>query len=122
MDSLGGSITASGSITVSGSIQSNANIIASGIITANTRLNTPQINSANGQIDSFATHPTGNQYIYGSSIIVGNPTGGSTTTLFGDTISIGSVGINTVSLNGMVYINGVLLLPWSSATSFFSQW
>ena len=49
------------------------------------------------------------QKILGSSITVGVST-------------VSLLNTNPINLNGIVYINGVPLVPWSSASSFFSQW
>ncbi|NBP15937.1 hypothetical protein EBU95_16360 [bacterium] len=66
-----------------------------------------QISCSSGNIDTITTSSTQTQNIYGS------------------TVNIGTTGINTVNIGSStsaVYINGLIYLPFSSASSFFSQW
>ena len=115
IDGTSGNISTIGTISL-GSVGSTLTLSPSGTITGDS------VNVNSATIQDLSTTTVGNQYIYGSSIIVGNPAGSSTVAIIGDSITIGSVGINPVNLNGIVYVNGIALIPWSSATSFFSQW
>lgn len=91
-----GDIVANGSITLpSLSLQSNGNITGN------------QITCGTGNIDQITTNVSQTQNIYGN-------------------VNIGTAsGINTVNIGSattLVYINGIPYLPFSSSTSFFSQW
>ena len=107
----------------------NGNITADGSI----RLNTGDINIYNAN-DSKTISLTNDGKIDADEINVDTITTGKITTnanetqtIEGSIINIGHAillppSLSTINLNGSVYINGVLLLPFSSASSFFSQW
>jgi hypothetical protein len=66
-----------------------------------------QVSCSTGSIDALTTNGDSIQNIYGS------------------TVNIGTTGINNVNIgsaSSAVFINGLIYLPFSSATSFFSQW
>lgn len=74
-----------------------------GVITCDT------INVTTGTISQITTNVNYDQYIYSnSSVTIGN--------------TAPYTGISSIYLNGLVYVNGVLLVPFSPASSFFSQW
>jgi hypothetical protein len=67
------------------------------------------INVSTGIISALTTNVNYDQYIYSnSSVTVGNVSPG--------------LGLSSINLNGIVFINGVALTPYSAASSFFSQW
>lgn len=67
------------------------------------------INVDTGTISALTTNVNYDQYIYSnSSVTVGNMTPG--------------LGLSSINLNGIVFVNGVALTPYSAASSFFSQW
>ena len=84
----------SGNITSTGDIS-----LASLSLQSNGNISGNQINVGTGIIDKLTTNSNQVQNINGSTIYIGAP----------------------LSLTP-VYVNGVLLTPWSSASSFFSQW
>jgi hypothetical protein len=100
----GGKITASNLTILNSTGTSSITILSNdGSITGNS------LTVSTGHIDALTTNLNQAQNIYSnSSVTIGN-------------ISAGT-GIASVNLNGIVYINGVPLIPWSSASSFFSQW
>jgi hypothetical protein len=61
-------------------------------------------------IDAITTSNTSTQNIDGSTINIGHA------------ILLPSPDLTRININGALYINNVLLQPFSSATSFFSQW
>jgi hypothetical protein len=67
------------------------------------------INVSTGVISALTTNVNYDQYIYSnSSVTIGNANSG--------------LGLSSINLNGIVFINGVALTPYSAASSFFSQW
>lgn len=96
----------SGEMDTLGKIKVN-NLITlgtSGDITSNS------ISVGDGHIDALTTSTTSNQNIDGSIINIGHA------------ILLPTPDLTRINLSGAVYINGVLLQPFSSASSFFSQW
>jgi hypothetical protein len=61
-------------------------------------------------IDAITTSNTSTQNIDGSTINIGHA------------ILLPSPDLTRINLNGAIYINNVLLQPFSSTSSFFSQW
>lgn len=67
------------------------------------------INVSTGVISALTTNVNYDQYIYSnSSVTIGNVNPG--------------LGLSSINLNGIVFVNGVALTPYSAASSFFSQW
>jgi hypothetical protein len=67
------------------------------------------VNVSTGVISALTTNVNYDQYIYSnSSVTVGNVNPG--------------LGLSSINLNGIVFINGVALTPYSAVSSFFSQW
>jgi hypothetical protein len=114
-------------------IASNVNIGSIGLIKTS-------ISSTSGEISTLGQVKVNNLItlgtdgsITGNSLSVGdsyidNITTSNTSTqnINGSTVNIGYNGsLNTVNIgnyNTAVYVNGVLLVPFSSASSFFNQW
>ena len=98
-----GDITSSGgNLTLKNNAGStSASITKDGYITAAT------VNCQNGIFGALTTNANEVQTIDGTSINIGHLTTTSYT---------------NVNVLGVLYVNGVPLVPWSSATSFFSQW
>jgi hypothetical protein len=67
------------------------------------------VNVSTGVISALTTNVNYDQHIYSnSSVTVGNVNPG--------------LGLSSINLNGIVFVNGVALTPYSAASSFFSQW
>ena len=94
----------SGEINTLGQVKVN-NLITlgtDGSITGNS------LSVGDGHIDNITTSSTSTQNINGSTVNIGY-----------------NGGLNTVNIgnyNTAVYVNGILLVPFSSASSFFNQW
>jgi hypothetical protein len=78
-------------------------------LASNGSITADSINVTTGTISELTTNVNYDQHIYSnSSVTIGNVAA--------------YTGISSINLNGLVYINGTLLTPFSAASSFFSQW
>ena len=109
-------ISATNDIITSGLLKSTGlNILGNdGINTVSTLSNDGSITSnsitvGNGHIDELTTNINNDQKILSNNSVV-----------IGCTTPLNA--LTTIELNGLIYINGVALVPWSAASSFFSQW
>ena len=97
-------------------------------MTCNTSTITTSFSSKLTTTDDITTNGnlTGNQIICPTGSIDSITTSqAQTQNIFGSVVNIGTTGINSVNIGSatsVVYINGLIYLPFSSASSFFSQW
>ena len=110
VDFTTGNLENTGDITVRNNAGSSTITLSNedGTITCNT-LNCDSINVNTGIINGLTTNVSNEQKLLSNSnIIIGGANALST--------------ITSINLNGIVYVNGIALVPFSSASSFFSQW
>jgi hypothetical protein len=92
-------------INATGTIKNNAVTLGTdGSISGNS------LSIGDGFIDAITTSNTNTQNIDGSTVNIGHA------------VLLPYPDLTRINLNGAVYINNVLLQPFSSASSFFSQW
>lgn len=81
------------------------------------------VNSDTANFGTLTTNENNNQNILGETINIGTTNASPASN---NVVNIGNytnlLSMSTVNLNGLVMINGIPIAPWSSASSFFSQW